>query len=306
MIAYSAIARIVSYLFQIYNLIMSSAMDYATTNTSLNSWAKTYMFQVLVVYTRIETVGLAVNGVLTGPSTLSPGFDVAGDRAKVLAIHKAMLLEFGTYKSAENWAKKMVLKHIDQNALCSSGVGKAFLKQLELVAPFSSAMDREFKKDPNYKSITSSLKAYLQSTGKGVNSIRSMRTWLEMNTITSILHGSALSLLRLIGTQSIMSVNSFDSPTFTTRDSRLWRVFASAPLETRKEFYAFSDQIPSVNPYNINKVIQIFTEKTAALKDLHQEEITEDEEEYKKFGWILSDYGPNWKDGKQLSYTGYF
>jgi hypothetical protein len=281
-------------------------MDYATTNTSLNSWARTYMFQVLVVYNRIETVGLAVNGVLTGPSSLSGGFDAAGDRKKVLAIHKAMLLEWGTYKTADDWAKKMLMKNIDKKVLCSSGVGKAFLQQLELVSPFSYAMDKEFKKDTNYKSITSNLKTYLQSTGKGVNSIRTMRSWLEMNTITSILHGSALSLLRLIGTHSIMSVNSYDSPTFTVRDSKFWRAVNSGPLETHEEFYAFSDHVPSVNPYNINAVLKIFDKKTEALKEAWQEEITKDLEKYKKFGWILSDFGPNLKDGKELSYTGYF
>jgi hypothetical protein len=85
------------------------------------------------------------------------------------------------YIQAEDWVKKMLLKNIDKKVLRSSCVGKAFLQQLELVAPFSSAMDKECKKDPNYKSITCNLKTYLQSTGTKVNSIRSMSIWLEMN-----------------------------------------------------------------------------------------------------------------------------
>jgi hypothetical protein len=280
-------------------------MDYATTNTSLNSWARTYTFQAYLVYTRIEGGGLAVNGLLAGAAPNSSGFDTTGDRPKVLAIVTAILREWGTYKTADDVVKKLLMKHIDQKSLRVSGVGRSFLKQLELVAPFSCAMEKEFKKDPAYKSITSSLKTFLDSTGAG-NAIVSMRSWLEVNTITSMLHGCSLSLLRLIATHSMISANSFDSPTFTLRDAKMWRAYTGGPLETSEEWYPFSDHIPSTNPYNINKVLQLYDKKTTALKSQVQKEITKNAVEYKTYGWILSDFGPNFKDAKQLSYTGYF
>lgn len=286
---------------------MAAAGDHATANTSLNSWARTYTFEQVYVYQLTEAIALGVNGLLTGAAPDGFGFDTV-DRSKVLSIIKAMMLEMGSYKTADDFVKKFLMKHIDQKASCSSTavIGRGLLKQLELVAPFSSAMDKEFKKDPKYKSITSNLKAFLQSTGKGVNSISSMRSWLEMITITGILHGSAFSLLRLFNTHSIMSVNSFNSPTFTLQDAKFMRGANAIPLGSLEEFYAFSDHLPSVNPYNINKVLQLFDRKTTALKNLYQFEITQDAVEYKKFGWILSDYGPNFKDGKQLSHNGYF
>jgi hypothetical protein len=280
-------------------------MDYATTNTSLNSWARTYMFQAYLVYTRIAGGGLAENGLLAGAAPNSSGFDTTGDRPKVLTIVKAILREWSSYKTADDVIKKCLMKHIDPKLLRSSGVGKSFLKQLELVAPFSCAMEKEFKKDKSYESITSSLTTFLDSTGAG-NSIDSMRSWLEVNTITSMLHGCSLSLLRLIATHSFLSVNSFDSPTFTTRDSKMWRAYTGGPLETSEVWYPFSGRIPSENPYNINKVIKMYDRKTTALKDQVQREITKNDAEYKTFGWILSDFGPNFKDAKQLSYTGYF
>ena len=285
--------------------MMSAAMDYATTNTSLNSWARTYMFTLSFVYTQIENVAFAVDGVLTGSAPTSSGFDMV-DRAKVLAIDKAMLKEMGKYKTSEEYVKKFLMKNIDQSSLKTNGVGRAILRQAELVAPYSAAMEVEFKKDPNYKSITSNLKAFLASTGTRVNSINSMKSWLELNTLTGILHGSAFSLLRLLNTHSIMSVNSIDSATFTVRDAKLLRGLNAVTLGTHEEFYSFSAQLPSVNPYDINKVLQLFDSRTTALKNIHQDEITQNAEEYKRFGWILSDHGPNFKDGKQLSHTGYF
>jgi DNA polymerase III psi subunit len=285
--------------------MMSAAMDYATTNTSLNSWARTYMFTLSFVYTQIETVAFAVNGVLTGSAPTSSGFDMT-DRDKVLAINKAMLKEMGKYKTSDDYVKKFLMKNIDQASLSTNGVGKAILRQAELVAPYSAAMEVEFKKDPDYKSITSALKAFLASTGTKVNSINSMKSWLELNTLTGILHGSAFSLLRLLNTHSIMSVNSIDSTTFTLRDAKFLRGLNAVTLGTHEAFYAFSDHLPSVNPYDINKVLKFFDLKTTALKDRYQAEITQNTEEYKRFGWILSDHGPNFKDGKQLSHSGYF
>lgn len=285
--------------------MMSAAMDYATTNTSLNSWARTYMFTLSFVYTQIETVALAVDGVLTGSAPKSSGFDMV-DRYKVLMINKAMLKEMGKYKTSDEYVKKFLMKNIDPTSLSTNGVGKAILRQAELVGPYSAAMETEFKKDPNYNTITTALKTFLQSTGIKVNSINSMKSWLELNTLTGILHGSAFSLLRLLNTHSIMAVNSIDSPTFTLRDAKFMRGLNAVTLGTHEAFYSFSDNLPSDNPYNINKVLQFFDLKTTALKTLYQQEITQNAEEYRRFGWILSDHGPNFKDGKQLSHTGYF
>jgi hypothetical protein len=52
--------------------------------------------------------------------------------------------------------------------------------------------------------------------------------------------------------------------------------------------------------------LQSYDRKTTALKNLYQEEVTEDAEEYNSYGWILSDHGPNIKDGKQLSHITFF
>jgi hypothetical protein len=232
---------------------MSSAMDYATTKTLLNSWARTGMFQIYFKYKQVELIVLAVNGILTGSAPGSAGYDMV-DREKVLVVNKAMLCEMGSYKTAGDFETKFLMKNLEQKTLCSSTVvGRQLLKQLELVAPFSSAMEKEFKKDPNYKSITSTLKTYLRSTGAGVNSICNMRSWLELMTITGILHGSTYSLSRVTSTHSVISVNSFESDTFTLRDAKLMQSLNAVSLGTHEEFYAFSDHLPSVNRMTLTR-----------------------------------------------------
>jgi hypothetical protein len=127
------------------------------------------------------------------------------------------------------------MKHLEQKTICSSTiVGRQLLKQLELVAPFSSAMEKEFKKDPNYRSITSTLKTCLRSTGAVVNSTCNIRPWLELMTITGILHRSTYSLSRITNTHSVISVNSFESDTYTLRDAKLMQRLNAVTLGTHE------------------------------------------------------------------------
>jgi hypothetical protein len=122
-------------------------------------------------YEQTESIVLDVYGILSGAAILSIGYDMV-DRRKDLAINKAILCEMGSYKTAEDFVEKMLMKHLDKKILCSSTVvGGQLLEQLEVVAPFSSAMDKGLKKDPDYESITINLKTYLESTGAGGNSI---------------------------------------------------------------------------------------------------------------------------------------
>ena len=284
---------------------MSSAMVHATTNTSLNSWAKPYMFQIYFKYTQVEIYVLAADGILAGSAPDCSGYDTA-DREKLLSLNKDMLSEWGTYKTADKFVKKFILGNISPKALCGSGIATALLNQVALISPYANAMEKEFKKDSNFKSITSNLKKYLQLTGDGVSSISSMRAWLELMSVTGIIHGSTFSMTRLLMTQSIVSVNSYQSNVFTPRDFRFMKILSGTVLGTHEDFYVFSDSLPASYPYNISKVLSEYDGKTTDLKALHQIEITKDPEVYNTYGWILSDHGPNFMDGKQLTLITYF
>ena len=284
---------------------MSSAMVHATNNTALSSWSKPYMYQIFFKYMQVETIILSKNGFITGSASASSGFN-AINRTRILEIIKAMLCEWGSYKTADQFVKKFLLGNISPKAMCGSGIATALLRQVELIGPYANAMDKEFKKDPNYKTINANLKSYLLQTGTGVSSISSMKSWLELMSITGIVHGSTYSMTRLSLTPSLISVNSPDSTTFTALDAVLVRVLSVTILGADEDFYVFSDSLPASYPYGISKVLTSYDKKTAYLKDLHHKEITKDPKVYKTFGWILSDHGPNFTDGKQLTLITYF
>ena len=282
---------------------MSSAMVYATTNTSLYSWSKPYMYQLYFKYFQVSTIILGPTGFVTGTPPFSSGYSVV-NRTQVLALGKTVLCEWGAYKSSDDFVYRFILANIRP---CDYGViGEMFIKQAGLIPAYTTAMMKEFKKDPKYKTINKNLKSYLQQTGVGVNSCDNMKTWLAMMSVTGITHGNTFSMTRYAMTHSSMSANSPESSTFTRRDALALQVAAGTILGTNEDHHVFSDTLPSSNPYDINRVLKSYDSKTAALKEAYQKVITKDPAFYNKYGWILSDNGPNWIDGKQLTLTTYF
>ena len=284
---------------------MSSGMVYATNNTSLSSWAKPYMYQIYFKYMQVETVILSKTGFITGSAPFSSGFN-AIDRDTILEILKSMLMEWGSYKTADQYVKKFLLVNISSKTLSNAGIATALLKQVALIQPYASSMEKEFKKDPNYKTITSNLKKYFKLTGDDVCEIESMKEWLEIMSVTGMVHSSTHSMTRLSITPSLIACNSLDSDKFTARDSYLFRVLSVTILGTDEDFCVFSSSLPASHPSGISKVQHAYDQKTASLKALYQIEITKDPEVYKTYGWILSDHGPNFMDGKQLTLITYF
>jgi hypothetical protein len=284
---------------------MSSGMDYATNNTALNSWAKPYMYQIYFKYMQVETLILSKTGFLTGSAPLSSGFN-AIDRDTILDILKSMLMEWGSYKTADQFVKKFLLNNISCKTLSNAGIATALLKQVDLIQPYASALEKEFKKNPNYKTITSNLKKYFKLIGDDVCEIESMKAWVEIMSVTGMVHGSTHSMTRLSVTPSLVACNSLDSDVFTARDSYLFRVLSVTILGMDEDFSVFSSSLPTTYSSGISKVQHTYDQETAALKALHQIEITKDPEVYNTYGWILSDHGPNFVDGKQLTLITYF
>ena len=144
---------------------MSSAMVYATNNTSLYSWSKPYMYQLYFKYFQVSTIILGPTGFVTGTPPYSAGYS-AQNRTQILALEKKMLCEWGTYKTADDFVYRFILANIKP---CSYGViGEMLIKQAGLIPAFTANMVKEFKKDPEYKTINANLKSYLKrAEGRG-------------------------------------------------------------------------------------------------------------------------------------------
>jgi hypothetical protein len=281
---------------------MTTGMVHATAGTALHSWAQPYVLNIYLKYKEVETLLYSKLGYLSGPGIT--GYRVA-NRAKLLSVCRAMLCKWGTFTTSEEYITQFLFPHIKPEMFVKFNILKAFRTHTDLISKYADAMDKEFVKDENYNKINKELSDFLSKTGTGVSSISNIKTWLELMSVTGVLHGSTLSMSRLVLTHSFMVTNSPESDIFLARDALWLSVITGTILGTLEDFHVFSNTLPATSPYNVNRVLLEFDAITHNLKAQYFKEISEDAEIFKNFGWILSDHGPNLVDGKQLTVTTY-
>ena len=258
---------------------------------------------IYLKYLEVETLLFGKEGFLTGTG-------VAGyrtkNRARVLEINKAMLCKWGAMKTANDYVSDFLFANIDPAAVKKAGLCEEFLKHVAIVSPYATAMDNEFKKNTKtYETVTNKLTSYMANTGEGVSSVDNTKTWMELMSVSGILHGSTISMTRLLVTHSILSINSPESPTFTPRDAVWCTTAIGTILGALDDFHVFSNTLPSTTPYNVNRVLLEYDAISNDLKAKYFKKISEDAEMFENYGWILTDHGPNFVDGKQLTLTTY-
>jgi hypothetical protein len=288
---------------QIFHLLMTTGIVHATFKTDLESWAQPYVMNIYLKYLEVETLLFSKEGYLTGRGFT--GYRVK-DREKVLAINKKMLCKWGAMKTADEFVSDFLFVNIDAAAMKKAGLCEEFFKHVAIVAPYATAMDNEFQKNTKtYQTIKDKLKGYMSKTGDGVSSVDNTKTWMELMSVTGILHGSTLSMSRLVLTHSFMALNTPESLKFTLRDAVWCTTITGTILGALDDFHVFSNTLPATSPYNVNRVLLEFNAITHDLKAKYFKKISEDAETFENYGWILTDHGPNFVDGKQLTVTTY-
>ena len=282
---------------------MTTGIVHSTLKTDLEPWATPYVLNIYLKYVQVERLLFSENGYLTG--TGEEGYRIQ-NRARVLEINRAMLCKWGAMKTANEYISDFLFTNIDPTAMKKAGLCEEFLKHVALISPYATAMDNEFKKNTKtYDGITNKLTSYMASTGKGVSSVDNTKTWMELMSVSGILHGSTLSMSRLMITHSMTSINTPESSTFTKRDVKWNRTLVGTILGALEDFHVFSNTLPSKSPYNVNRVLLEFDAITQDIKAKYFKEISKDAEIFDNYGWILTDHGPNFVDGKQHTITTY-
>jgi hypothetical protein len=183
------------------------------------------------------------------------------------------------------------------------------------------------------------------SSGGGVSKIADIANWIELMSITGIVHGSTLSLSRLLITEEMLKRCSLGDK-YTAVDCDLCFTAAGTIVGMIEDRHVFSaslsaetassnaaklpSSIPAIiatlfNPAELVKLavnLKAIAKRTPALDPLAKEVLlkydSKSAEIKKKFydklskdkkfltqGWILSDHFPDGVDGKQLTITTY-
>jgi len=231
----------------------------------------------------------------------------AGPYDTVLSKSAILNAEFANCKTADEYIYNFLFKNINRNILDDADICTAFRKQAALVYGFSLELDEQLQTLDDYAIANNKFQSLTKSTGfNGIGSVTSIRQFIELMSISGLLHGCTHSLTRLAITSPMVALMNRDSEKFTIADIN-YVLFMGLTITGSLEGYSvFSSTLPYKDlPYNVLQVLKKYEGRSAALKNEFFSMVTKEKDNFSKFGFIMTDHGPEGIDGKQYTFSTY-
>merc|ERR1712012_1283526 len=139
--------------------------------------------------------------------------------------------------------------------------------------------------------LNTALGRYFDGCGRGF-AVKSLKQWLELMSVTGLLHGCTLSLTRVTFTEANLWQMAPDSDEFTP--------YIIEQLSTAFGTLEGLDEDPQ-----LKSTVQGHLQLSEDLKVAYRNSLDMAGPEFKAWGWILTDYFPDLFDAKQLTITTY-
>jgi hypothetical protein len=309
-------------LIHIHHVLMVSALNHATKGTlNLAPFVRQYRANLYVKYLEVKFLLLAENAGLTGRI-------YRGDRDKLLPLMGELMQVWGSCQSVEEFLSRFLLKDLllsdtltaskDQRAhrekLLQSDILTEFWKHADLVSPFAYALDKVFRLDADdYAATNKGLTHFLEHTGVNGPRVNSLQGWLEIMTLTGILHGAAQSGTRLCSSISVLRYFHEDRMTFDMMDldgdgnddAVTLLILLGTMVGITDGHDVFNNLMFTERSHPlIQGVMDNYGGQSSAYKMMYWERISSTSE-FSELGWIWTDYCPDMIDNKQFTITAY-
>jgi hypothetical protein len=151
----------------------------------------------------------------------------------------------------------------------------------------------------------------MTETGAGVSEIDSISSWFQLMSCTGIMHGSTLSYTRVMGIPEVNRWRNINKETYDAQDV----FFITGGLGTMSgmtlDRHVFTDKMKYGKIWktedvsdDVLAVLKKYNQITLDLKETYKAKILE-REDFREYGWILTDHCPDGYDGKQHTITTY-
>jgi len=289
----------------VYHTLLTAGISQCSFNLkdscSLKQWARSYLPNVLYKNEQVDSILLKEGGVFLGGNYRT-------DHAAVIQFGNDVITEWGKYRNSDDFIRKFILKdvrHLNRRKILTQ-----FFKHASLVEDYARDLSHALRRsnsERNFRRAEFELRIFLPQCGRNViKRIDSLKSWIEMMTITGILHGSTFSFTRLQMTTPIMKLNTTAS-TYGAND--LMAVLTGGTLVGKfTDHSVFSENDIYLKDLSSNTVRRVFTKynkKSEAFKRKYFREISRNSNRFNNFGWLYSDYFPFGYDGKQFTKTTY-
>eukprot|EP01034_Spumella_vulgaris_P033793 gene33793-41687_t len=300
-----------------FHFLMTAGLPTATSHSAaISAWAAPYTHNVAAKYNEVKNVHLSENGTLFGGVFRS-------DRDQVLLIVREMMCKWGSFKSASQFVNEFLLldlfDNVKREAILETGILEQFFKHATLITPYATEIVGELERTQQgcTAQCSEALRKFLADTSdkehEVVSSISTLNTWIELMSVTGMLHGCTLSYTRLMCTPAIISQLNRKETVYSASDIAALNTFSNGLFGVVECRHVFSNTIQGNTlfyalPAGVEKCLSKFYALSVVMKEdyLSQLRTPQRVKEFAAHGWILSDYCPEGVDGKQLSLTSYF
>jgi hypothetical protein len=312
-----------------YLMCAGIIMSTRKTNDSMEKWAD--IFDDNIAIKHLQVAALLFDAKLAGKnfSPLGPsdiklvsGANGFGATSKVMPKIKKMLKLWGSLKNEDDFTKKFLLKNIysaakdDDEAeaiMAKAGILTEFKKHLANVEPYATELTKAMSEDDK-KALDlteEKLKEFMEACGKGVSSIDSVSSWSQLMCCTGLVHGSTLSYTRLIVAPEVTRWRNINAKEWDEHDASLMGSGFATVVGMTVDRHVFTSSITNGFKWETDEiskpvmaVLDKFNEKAEKLKTDYTAEI-EKRDDFREYGWILTDHCNDGYDGKQHTITTY-
>jgi len=233
---------------------------------------------------------------------------MGGPYPTVVALAAALNREWSSYKSAEDFTHKFLFPKLTAKELDDANICVAWSKQVDLVKHYSKDLMAAFVEvnSSDFSTINMNFAGITSTTGpNGIGGVTSVRQFVELMSVTGFLHACTLSFTRVLCTSPMIALMKPEASHFSFQDVIIAAVATATLIGSVEGHTVFSWGIPYKSVPN--KVIQVFQKYSFISAQYKQEyyESIKDRPDFKYYGFIFTDHGPDEIDGKQYTLSTY-
>lgn len=312
----------------VLHFIMCTGIVHACDHDkSLSTWAQPYDDNITIkclevaMLLMVHEFGPAFKKLEQHPDkyfvTGKDGF--GAETGTINPYNKELLVAWGKCKTADDFINTFLLKDLYSSggkALAEkAGLLSEFSKHAAMVTPFAEELSGAMKASDEkaFAMAEEELTEFMSKCGEGVSEINSISSWVQLMSMTGIVHGSTISYTRGVMMPEVMAWRDRSLDIWNEDDLGLISMFATVDgMEIDR--HVMSSAMPNMLikkwdtakiDHNVLSVLEKYDAKTKEMKEQYKAHITTDKEWFREFGWIASDWCPDGFDGKQLTITTY-
>jgi len=270
-------------------------------NSKLEVFAAPYLPNIVLKYEEVVNLLISKTGALTS------GF-CKGNRFELLGVLTELLSCWGNCSGSKQFVEQFLFPPaFEAEPLASLDFWvPQFRAQSDLVPAFAKDVADHMRADADYAltELDASMKRFFSKCGPGVFAITSLQQWLELMSVTGLFHGCTLSLTRVTFTEANLWQMAPSSDKFTAHIvEQLTTAFGTlVGLDADREVFTDTGLDSDLG---LQKIVHSHLERSQTLKQDYADSLDKSSEEFKQWGWILTDYFPGLFDAKQLTITTY-